>query len=112
MSWDITLYESKPGRKPVEEFIKKLQPVARAKLLRQLELLKKFGPTLDMPNAKPIGDGLYELRARGKQEVRVIYIFVKQNDIYLLHAFLKKSRAISRDDLTTAQRRQKEIKNL
>lgn len=62
-----------------------------------------------MPNAQPIGGGVYELRVRGKQEVRVLYIFVKANNIYLLHGFIKKSQKISSRDLGIVFIRKKEV---
>lgn len=112
MSWRVILYESKGGQKPIEDFVYLLQPSTQAKLARQIDLLEEFGPRLGMPNAKPIGDGLFELRVRGKQEVRMIYIFVLGKNIYLLHGFIKKAQAISRRDLGIARTRKKEIENL
>ena len=111
MSWNIILYESK-SRQPIEHFIKSLQPQTIAKLTRQFELLEEFGARLGMPNAKPLGGGLYELRVRGKQEVRLIYIFVKKENIYILHGFLKKTQAIARADLNIAKVRRKEVEEL
>ena len=112
MKWQIILYESKGGQKPVEDFIKSLQPPTIAKLRNQLNLLGEFGPRLGMPNAKPIGGGLYELRARGKQEVRIMYIFVKGRSIYLLHGFVKKTQEISNRDLKLALERKREVDSL
>ena len=86
-----------------------LQDDTQAKLLRQIKLLEEFGPQTGMPHAKPIGDGLYELRVRGKQEVRILYIFVKRSAIYLLHGFLKKTEAIPNRELNIAKERKREI---
>lgn len=105
----IKLYETPSGREVVNDFIESLQAPTKAKLICQLELLEEFGPKLAMPHAKPIGDGLFELRVRGKQEVRVIYAYVQNSTIYLLHAFLKKTRAIPQKELNTALNRKNEI---
>jgi phage-related protein len=78
--------------------------------MRQLELLEEFGPLLNMPHAKPLGDGLYELRVRGKQEVRVFYVFAHGDNIYLLHGFLKKDQAIPKREIKLARIRKSEIK--
>ena len=112
MNWQVILYESRGGQKPVETFIKSLQSSTQAKLIRQLDLLEEFGPKLGMPHAKPVGGGLYELRVRGKQEVRVIYVFVQKQSIYLLHGFQKKSQEIAKKDLAIARNRKKEIESL
>lgn len=109
MSWSVILYESMGGQKPVEDFISSLQPNTIAKLIRQIDLLEEFGPNLGMPNAKPIGGGLYELRVRGKQEVRIVYIFMHKRRIYLLHGFLKKTQRISNKDWRLVLERKKEV---
>ena len=65
-----------------------------------------------MPHAKPVGDGLYELRVHGKEEVRTIYIYQKVRTIIILHGFKKKTMAISKRDLNIAIQRKKEVANL
>lgn len=108
----IKLYETPSGRKVVNEFIESLQPQTKAKLIRQVELLEEFGPQLSMPHAKPIGGGLFELRVRGKQEVRIIYIYVETNTVYLLHGFLKKSQSIPKKEINIAKKRIRGINTL
>lgn len=109
MPWRIISYESANGQRPVAKFIKSLSPVTRTKLVNKLNLLEEFGPALLMPHVKPIGGGFYELRVRGKQEVRIIFIFVRDNKIYLLHGFVKKSRFLPRVELNIAVKRKNEI---
>ena len=109
MPWTIELYESQAGQQPVEKFLRSLQPATLAKLRNQLNLLAEYGPSLGMPNAKPIGDGLFELRVRGKEEVRSLYIYQSRNSIVILHAFKKKTFAISKNDLGIARRRMQEV---
>ena len=112
MAWEIQLYESPSGQKPVEHFIKSLQPSTLAKLAHQFKLLEEFGPKLGMPNAKPLGKGLIELRVRGKEEVRALYIFHKVDIIIVLHGFKKKTFAVSKRDLNIALQRKKEIEDV
>lgn len=106
------MYETPSGQTVIEDFIRKMQPAAQAKLLRQLDLLAEFGVELSMPHTKPLSDGLHELRMRGKQEIRIFYIFTKNKHIYLLHAFQKKTQTTPRHELRTARKRQYEIVNL
>lgn len=112
MTWDIGLYETPAGQPVVEDFIRKLQPKTQAKLIRQIELLEEFGAQLSMPHAKPMGGGLYELRVRGKQEVRIFYVFARGSTIYLLHSFIKKTQATPKKELEIAKSRQKGINNV
>ena len=57
-----------------------------------------------MPYAKKITDQLYELRIRGKVEIRIIYGF-KNNEAVLLHIFKKKQNKIPRKEINTAEER-------
>lgn len=91
------------------DFILKMQPSTKSKLTRLVDMLERFGPELAMPHTKPLGGGLYELRVRGKQEVRVFYVFARGDTIYLLHAFQKKTQETPQKELGLARQRQAEI---
>ena len=58
----------------VEVFISDLEKSTIAKVLRTIDLLEHFGQRLGMPHSKNIGHKLFELRIRGQQEIRLIYI--------------------------------------
>lgn len=103
------MYETSSGQPVVEDFIKKMQKATQAKLFRQLELLAEFGPELSMPHARPMGEGLYELRVRGGQEVRILYVFELEDHIYLLHGFVKKTQKTPRKEIELALRRSNEV---
>jgi phage-related protein len=90
--------------KPVKEFIYSLDEATFAKILRNIELLEKFGRMLKMPHCKKINKELYELRVRGRQEIRIFYAFI-QEKIFLLHGFIKKSDKIPLKDIELAMRR-------
>ncbi|MBT3864973.1 type II toxin-antitoxin system RelE/ParE family toxin [Candidatus Peregrinibacteria bacterium] len=57
-----------------------------------------------MPHSKKIDDKLFELRIRGKKEVRIIYCFYR-NTIILLHAFVKKTQKIPKRSILVAKNR-------
>ena len=97
----ILFFDSK-----TETFIRSLRPAAIVKLLRTLNLLERFGHQLGMPHSKSVGGGIFELRVRGIQEVRLLYVFQKDH-IVILHGFVKKTDKISSKDLTIAQRNNK-----
>ncbi len=109
--WTILTYETDKGEKPIDEFIKKQRPQAKAKVVHNIRLLRQYGNKLGMPHAKMLGDGLYELRIRGKEELRILYFF-KQKTIYLLHAFKKQSQKTPQKELNLAKRRMKRRMNL
>ena len=67
----------------VERFISSLSKQAIAKVLRTIDLLEEFGNQLGMPHSKKVDAGLFELRIRGQQEIRIFYAFHK-GTAYLL----------------------------
>ncbi|MCL5407182.1 MAG: type II toxin-antitoxin system RelE/ParE family toxin [Patescibacteria group bacterium] len=101
MSWKVFFFTTNRNEKPVKEFIKLLSPSSIAKIAHTIDLLKQYGPLLNMPHSKKVAHNLYELRIRGKQEIRIFYIF-KEKDIYLLHAFQKKSQKTPSKELKIA----------
>ena len=105
MCWKIVLYSSSSGDKPVEEFIKSLQKPTQAKVIRIVELLEKFGNNLGAPYSKKINNKLYELRIKGKEEVRILYTFDTGKVVYLLHGFKKKSQKTPREEMEVAGKR-------
>jgi phage-related protein len=78
------------SNKEVDKFIASLDRPTRGKTLRIINLLEQFGPSLRMPISKKVILGIFELRIRGKQEVRIFYCFFNDG-AYLLSGFIKKS---------------------
>ena len=107
--WNIETYESGSGEKIVDEFIKKQQSQAKAKIVHTVKLLRLHGNKLGLPHSKALGSKLYELRIRGKEELRIIYCFSKQRTIYLLQGFKKQTQQIPQKELAIALKRMKTL---
>lgn len=79
---------------------------------RLVELLFEHGPTLQMPHAKSLGQGLFELRPHGREGIgRAFYCFLSGRKITVVHAFIKKTQQTPQRDLQIARARVKEIRN-
>jgi len=57
-----------------------------------------------MPHSKQLTKGLYELRIRGKEEIRILYCF-KEKDVYLLHGFKKQTQKTPSKEIAIALKR-------
>ncbi len=104
MEWKILEYETARKERPVAEFIKNQQPQAIAKIAHLIDLLEIHGSLLSMPHAKRLEPNLYELRIRGKEEIRIIYGFIGKT-IYLLSGFKKQKQKTPRKEIDTAKQR-------
>lgn len=88
----------------VETFIVSLEKFTIAKILRTVDLLEKFDYKLGPPHTKKITKDIFELRIRGRQEVRFFYTFLRDT-IIILHGFVKKTQQIPSKELNLAIRR-------
>lgn len=80
------------------DFLLSFDDVTVAKILGDLELLDELGYLLRPPKSKKIAKDLYELRVFGDISIRIFYTFYK-NEILILHAFIKKSQKIPKQEL-------------
>ena len=85
----------------LEDFINSLERNTYSKTLRTIDLLGKFEHQLRMPYSKTLGNNLFELRIRGRQEVRIFYTFYNKEAI-LLHGFIKKAQKTPKREIETA----------
>jgi len=90
--------------KTVEKFIMSLEKNTIAKVLRTIDLLEIFNHCLGMPHTRKICPNIFELRVRGKQEIRLMYTFYA-SEIVILHGFIKKSQKIPRKELEFAMQK-------
>ncbi|MCW5588485.1 MAG: type II toxin-antitoxin system RelE/ParE family toxin [Legionellales bacterium] len=84
----------------------------RAAYAKLTDLLAEFGMDLRLPHSKAMGDGLFELRPKGKEGIaRIFYCTLLGKRIVILHGFVKKTQETPRKELNIAIRRMKEVKN-
>jgi len=75
------------------QFTQNLEQATQTKYARALRLLEQYGQELRMPFVKRLDAQLFELRVRGRQEVRMFFTFTGYG-VLLLHGYLKKSQKI------------------
>src|ERR1035437_7175177 len=79
---------------------------------RIVELLIEHGPNLKLPYSRAFGDGLFELRPRGRSGIgRAFYCFIVGKRVVVLHAFIKKSQQTPDRELKLARKRLKELQD-
>ena len=84
----------------------------QARYLRLTDMMLAYGPDLGMPHTRPLGGGLFEIRAKSKEGIgRVMYGTLPGERIVMLHAFIKKTQATPKKELEIAVRRLKQVKS-
>lgn len=105
-TWNVENYIDPRGQAPVEEFLNRLPPSDRARIVHTVNLLEEFGLALGPPYVKHLQSKLWELRIRsGRKAYRVIYFAFTGQRFILLHAFLKKTQKTPKKELAIAERR-------
>ncbi len=82
-----------------------------ADYVRLVELLIEHGPDLRMPYSRSLGQGLFELRPKGREGIgRAFYCFLVGKRLVVVHAIIKKTEQTPQRDLDLARRRVSEVK--
>ena len=98
-------YEKADGSRPAEEFILSQDNKMQAKIFAALELLELKGPALREPFSKPLGDGIFEVRAKQGSDIsRVLYFFVVGKRVILTNGFIKKTAKTPPREIERAKR--------
>jgi len=109
MKWSVEFYKSPDDSSPVEAWLDRLHEKARAKILRNMLLLQEFGLNIKEPYVKPLGEKLYEIRAKDHTGIyRVIYFAYTGRRFVLLHGFTKKTQKTPRKEIEIAKKRMEE----
>jgi phage-related protein len=107
VKWTVTYYSES-----VQAEIFNLPPGLLARYIRYRRLMEGYGPHLGMPHTRAMGKGLFELRLKAREGIgRVFYCTVVGQRIVMLHQFVKKSMKTPANELDTARRRMKEVKD-
>lgn len=79
---------------------------------RLVELLAEHGPSLRLPHSRALGEGLFELRPRGRSGIgRAFYCFLLGQRVVVVHAFIKKTQETPDKELKLARKRVKELQH-
>ena len=105
MTWNVDFYDG------IEDEILAMPPKIQARMLKLLELIEEHGANLGEPHTKPMGDGLFEIRAKAQEGIgRGLFCYLDGPNIKVLHAFVKKSKKTPKKDIDLAKERMKEVK--
>lgn len=112
MDFDISFFADVNGRKPVQAFLEEVFDKNHAlwsECISSIERIK-YRIYHREPYSKVLGFGLFEIRVRSKNDLaRIIFTFLRNRQIILLHGFIKKTEKTPLKELEIAQNR---LKNL
>lgn len=102
--WTVKFYQG------VEKDIREMPVGIRSRMVKLLEIVQIKGPDLGEPLTKPLGKGLFEIRAKAAEGIgRSLFCYQQGKTIVILCTFVKKTQKTPKTVLDIARRRQKEI---
>lgn len=105
MKWKITYFNVK-----VRDSLLKWPKKILARYLKITDLIEKNGPNLGMPLTRAMGDGLFELRVKAQEGIgRVFFCTVINNEVVILHSFIKKTQQTPKKELDISKKRMREV---
>ena len=112
MSYTVEYYETEDGSRPAEDFILSQDNKMQAKIFTALTFLESIGPQLREPYSKPLGDDIFEIRAKqGSDITRVLYFFVVGKTAILTNGFTKKTPKTPPREIEKAKRYRADYKH-
>jgi len=97
-------FQTETGREPVREWLKDL-PKDERKMIGEDIMPVQFRWPLGMPLVDNLGSGIWEIRSRLANRIARTLFFVHQEEIILLHGFIKKTKKTPNEDRALALRR-------
>jgi len=105
MTWKVCFYDDE-----VEKETLALPPSVQANFVHIIEMIEEFGANLGRPHTAPLGQGLFEIRAKGKEGIaRSLFCIVKNQEIIILLTAIKKSDKLPKRLMELARKRMKEL---
>ena len=103
--FEAVFYTKADGTEPAKDFLDSLDVRMWAKMTRTIAMLCANGIALREPYSKPLGDGIFELRAKvGSDISRVLYFFFVGRRIVLTNGFIKKTQKTPSSEIERAKR--------
>ena len=104
--YPIIYYDTSGGKVPVKDIMLSLDKKVFKKVNAVMLLLRERGANLHRPYSDHVRGKIRELRIQfAHNSVRILYFFVIENNIVLLHGFLKKDQKLKESDISLAETR-------
>lgn len=101
-------YRSPSGVEPVRDWLRGLDKEDRRIIGTDIKTVE-YGWPIGMPVCKPLGDGLFETRSRLRNRIARVLFCIHENQMILLHGFVKKTDQIPKRDLDLARSRRADM---
>lgn len=100
----VVFFKTESGTEPVRDWLKSLDKADRRIIGEDIKTIQ-FGWPLGMPLVRKMDADLWEVRSRLPNRIARVIFTVANDNVILLHGFIKKSRKTPMSDLNSAKKR-------
>ena len=105
----VVFWKGVNGKEPVRDWLKSLTKHQK-KIIGEDVKTVELGWPLGMPLVKNLGKGIWEIRSNFKNGIARVLFKMHENQMVLLHGFIKKSQKTPSQDLERAHKRAKTLR--
>lgn len=105
----VVFWKEITGKEPVRDWLKSLTKHQKKIIGEDIKTIEMGWP-LGMPLVKNLGRGIWEARSNFKNGIARIVFKMHENQMVLLHGFIKKSQKMPSQDLEIALKRAKTLR--
>lgn len=104
----VRFYQTTSGNEPVREWLLSLSGADRKAIGVEMKAVQ-FGWPIGMPLVRKIQTGIWEVRVDLANRIARILFTIRQDEMVLLHGFIKKSQSLPRQELHVTKVRMNEV---
>ena len=105
----VRFYATTSGQEPVKQWLINDINADDRKIIGQDLQTVEFGWPMGMPLVRKMEHNLWEVRSHISKGIARVFFCVKENNLVLLHGFIKKSQSTPKKTLKLAQKRRDEV---
>ncbi|MBD3376623.1 type II toxin-antitoxin system RelE/ParE family toxin [candidate division KSB1 bacterium] len=106
----VIFYKTETGNEPVREWLQSLRHEEKKAIGEDIKTIQ-FGWPLGMPLIRKLESDLWEIRSRLKNRTARILFSIIEDNMILLHGFVKKSQKTPKQDIQLARKRIQNIRS-
>ena len=104
----VRFYRTQSGNEPVREWLRELPKAYRTAIGEDIKTVQ-FGWPIGMPVVRKLETGPWEVRSRPDGGIARVVFTLCDDQMILLHGFIKKSQHTPPNDLETARNRMRQL---
>lgn len=106
---EVRFFKTETGHEPAREWLKSLPKEEKKRIGEDIKTVQHGWP-LGMPVVRKLCNGIWEVRTKLADKISRVLFTLLENQIIILHGFIKKTNKTPNDDLDLAIKRMKQLK--